>query len=311
MSIETTFAPVACFLLLVFAAAPCRSDDATGEKGDSVSVEGPAWDGQKGVWRYQVAGPFQKGPNAVEVLLPDDYDKSRRYRVLYVLPVEPGIGGRYGDGLRELKKIDAHNRHDLICVAPAFDAVPWFMDHATDPARRHESHLVQVVVPLIDARYSTAAAPEGRLLLGFSKSGWGAFTLLLRNPRLFGYAASWDAPLMQKEEDWNSFGIAQAAGTVENFRRYQPARLFASQAEHFQGDARFTLLGHKGFGGGGGAAYKGEHTHTRWAHDTMQSLGIRHVYDNRLIVDHRWGSGWVKPAVEALISIAEKGEKSN
>lgn len=280
------------------------ADDAPPEA--EAKIEAAQWDAEKGVWRFQVESPYLGGRNAVEVLLPDDFvlDGGRRYRVLYVLPVEPGIGGRYGDGLVEVKKLGVHNRHGLICVAPAFDTVPWFMDHPTDPERRHESYLVRAVLPLIDSRYPTVAGPEGRLLLGFSKSGWGAFILLLRHPDVFGYAAAWDAPLMLKEEDWDRWGIREAAGTLENFRRYQPARLLNSRAEHFRGRARFALLGHKSFGPQGGSSYQGEHTHTRWAHDTMNRLGIRHAYNNEVIVAHAWGGGWVGPAVEALMSIA-------
>ena len=297
-----------CFWFTVLCAATYPAEGPADAPGGSITVQGPSRDEQKGVWRYTVASPFQQGPNDIEVLLPETYDHSRRYRVLYVLPVETGIGGRYGDGLREIKKIDAHNRHGLICVAPAFDTVPWFMDHATDPQRRHESYMIEVVIPMIQERYSTTAKPEGRLLLGFSKSGWGAFTLLLRNPSVFGYAASWDAPLMLREEDWKNWGIADAAGTVENFREYQPRRLLESRAKHFQDRARFALLGHKNFGTAGGSTYAGEHAHTVGTHNLMESLGVRHVYDNRVVVGHAWHTGWVKPAVEALVSLAGESE---
>ena len=272
---------------------------------DSISIEGPVFEPQRGVWRFTVTSPFQQGPNHVEVLMPERYDRTERHRVLYVLPVEPGIGGRYGDGMLEVKKIDAHNRHGLICVAPAFDSVPWSMDHATDPQRRHEAYLLQVVIPMIDRMYSTAAAAKGRLLLGFSKSGWGAFTLMLRNPDVFGYAASWDAPLMLQEQDWENWGISQAAGTVENFQKYQPVRLLRARAEQFRDHARFALLGHKDFGTHGGSSYTGANAHTIGTHELMESLEIRHVYNNEVIVKHAWNTGWVEPAVAALVSLAE------
>ena len=53
--------------------------------------------------------------------------------------------------------------------------------------------------------------PHARLLLGFSKSGWGAFSLLLRYPERFGKAAAWDAPLMQERPD--RFGMGEILGT--------------------------------------------------------------------------------------------------
>jgi len=278
--------------------------------GFAAAADDPQWDEQKGVWRHSLSSAFQAGANDVEVLLPDDYDAERRYRVLYVLPVEPGIGGRYGDGLQEIRKLGAHNRYDLICVTPAFAATPWYMDHADDPKQRHERHMLDAVVPLIDARYPTVATPEGRLLLGFSKSGWGAFTLLLRHRDVVGYAASWDAPLMLREPDWQNFGIARAAGTVENFRRYQPRRLLADNAEHFRGRRpRFALLGHKSFGPNGSPAYAGENAHTKAAHALMQSLDIPHVYDNHVRVPHTFSGGWVGPTVDALMAAAGQPER--
>ncbi len=297
-----------CFAGVVLAATVLGLSVATAEQPGSDAesiVEGPERDAVRGVWRYQVAGPYLNGRNAVEVLLPDGFDPNQPHRVLYVLPVEPGVGGRYGDGLVEVRKTGLHNRARLICVAPAFPTTPWYMDHAEDARQRHESHLLKVVVPLMDARYPTVAKPEGRLLLGFSKSGWGAFTLLLRHPDVFGAAASWDAPLMLLDDDWQRFGVGRAAGTIENFRRYQPRRLLVERADGFRQRTRFALLGYKSFGPNGGPAYAGAHTHTRWAHDTMTRLGIRHVYNNEVVVSHAWDGGWVGPALAALLSIAE------
>ena len=303
----TRFPLGVCLWLTLSCPAALAADNPADAPADAISVEGPVRDEQKGVWRYTISSPFLNGPNHLEVLLPDDYDRGRRYQVLYVLPVEPGIGGRYGDGLEEVKKTDAHNRHGLICVTPAFDTWPWYIDHATDPKRRHESYMTEVVAPLIRKRYSTTGKPEGRLLIGFSKSGLGCVTLLLRNPDVFGYAAAWDAPFMLQEKDRERSRISTADGSVERFREYQPPRLFASQARHFQGRARFALLGHKSFGPiSHDAPHTDENDHTVATHRLMESLGIPHFYNNRIVVDHTWHSGWVEPAIEALVSLAAK-----
>jgi hypothetical protein len=44
--------------------------------------------------------------------------------MLYVLPVNAGIGGRCGDCLQEVKKTGLHTEHDLICVTMAFNTTP-------------------------------------------------------------------------------------------------------------------------------------------------------------------------------------------
>jgi hypothetical protein len=61
----------------------------------------------------------------------------------------------------------------------------------------------------------------GLLLLGFSKSGWGAlFSLLLRHPDVFGKAAAWDAPLVMDSP--GRHGNGDIFGTPENFEKYSP-----------------------------------------------------------------------------------------
>jgi len=279
------------------------------EMDPEAKVAGPVFKKEKQVWGYKVTSPYLKGENEVEVLLPDTFDKAKQYRVLYVLPVEPGIGGYFGDGLQEMRKADVHNRYDLICVAMAFDTVPWFGAHATDPQIRHEDHLMKVVVPLVESRCPTLGTREGRLLLGFSKSGWGAFSLILRNPGFFGYACSWDAPLMV---EWpGNWGIKEHFGTQENFEKYQIPRLFEKQASLFKKRTRLVLLGEMVFGAADSPDTRG---HAVLAHEKMTELGIRHAYRNDLKIPHQWKSdagpdkGWEKPAVDMLMEIANAPE---
>ncbi len=269
---------------------------------DEVTVSDVTFDAKKGVWHYVINSSYQHGENAVEVLLPDDFRKTEKYRVLYVLPVETGIGGHFGDGLQQVKAANAHNAHHLICVAPAFDVTPWYGDHATDPHARHEQYLKKVVVPIIEKNYPTVGGRDGRLLLGFSKSGWGAFTLILRDPEFFGYAASWDAPLMMQTEDFHNYAIPENMGTKENFAHYLPTELVKEHAEAFRDRTRLVLLGHAIFGSAPGKKFS---DHTAQMHEVMEKLGVRHAYNNNLKFSHTWSSGWVKPAIEALMQVVE------
>ena len=126
-----------------------------------------------GIRVHTVETPYQNGRQEIHVLLPDSYGDDKPYRVLYVLPVEKGFEQRYGYGLGVFKEMNAHNRHDLIVVQMGFEKEPWYGDHATDPKIRQASYLKEFVVPFIEKRYSTMGEREGRLLFGFSKSGWG------------------------------------------------------------------------------------------------------------------------------------------
>jgi hypothetical protein len=272
----------------------------------SALIEAPRFDRQKGVWTFVVESAYQRGPNAVEVLLPDRWEAGRRHRVLYVLPVQPGIGGPWGDGLQLVRALGVHNEHDLICVAPAFDTWPYYGSHASDPAIRHEEYLLRVLVPLIESRYTTHGAAEGRLLFGFSKSGWGAFLLTLRNPDFFGYACSWDAPMMVSERNFGLYETASHFGTREHMARYVPREWARRNAAHFRQRERLVLLGRNFFG----TRWLHDLPHTSGFHRLLRRLDIPHHYDNGIKVAHTWNHGWMKPAIAALMKIANADSPS-
>ena len=262
-------------------------------------VQGPSLDATKGVWVYQVASPYLGGVNPVEVLLPDDWAPGRTYRMLYVLPVHPGIGGRWGDGLQVVRALNAHNSHQLICVTPAFDTWPYYGAHASDSRIRHEAYILRVLLPLIESRYAGSGRRQDRLLLGFSKSGWGAFLLTLRNPEVFGFACSWDAPMMMTERNFGLYETAEHFGTRECMAQFVPRAWAKTTAHHFRDECRLVLLGHNFFG-------------TRWWHDLphtmcfhwlLKRLGIVHEYDNAIKVPHTWNAQWMGPAIERLMTV--------
>ncbi|HSI33078.1 MAG TPA: hypothetical protein VK986_05760 [Tepidisphaeraceae bacterium] len=267
----------------------------------------PTFDPDRGTHRLTLSGNCQKGDTTVDVLLPKTYDKAKPYRVVYVLPVEAGPPKRWGDGLMEVKKHDLHNAHDVICVAMTFDTIPWYVDHATDSHIRQATYLKQVVT-LIEQTYTTPGTKEGRLLLGFSKSGWGAVSLVLREPDFYGAAAAWDAPLMLKDEDWQSFEIPKAAGTREVFSAAAPPNLVPRMPAEFKNHKRFAILGEKNFGPAPGTKYAPD-GHTLAFHKWLTRHAIAHVYRDDLKVDHHWETGWVKPAFEALVQLPGKDER--
>jgi acetyl esterase/lipase len=238
---------------------------------------------------HSVSSPYQAGTTTIRVLLPDRIDEKTKHPVLYVLPVEAKDGRRYGDGLLEVKKAGLHNRYGLICVAPTFSHLPWYADHPTDKTIRQESYFLKVVVPFIEKTYPVLARPEGRLLVGFSKSGWGAFALLLRHPEVFGKAAAWDAPLMKDKP--NQFGMKQILGTQANFEKYRIAALLKQRAELLKKSCRLVLTGYGNF-----------RAHHQQAHRLMKELGVKCQYRDGPKRKHRWNNGWLEEAVDLLIS---------
>jgi S-formylglutathione hydrolase FrmB len=268
-------------LSLIWAA---RSDE-------PVRVAGASRDAN-GFLVHTVQSPYQDGPVKIRVLLPSKPEKGRRYRVLYVLPVEAGDGARYGDGLKEIEKLGLHDRHGLVCVQPTFARLPWYADHPTNDRIRQESHLLKVVLPFVEKTYPVQAKPEGRLVLGFSKSGWGAFSLLLRHPEVFGKAVAWDAPLDMDAP--GKYGSGAIFGTRVNFQKYQLTRLLKERAGKLGKGKRLALFGYGNFRD----AHKSVHV-------LMDRLKIAHEYKDGPRRKHDWHSGWVKEAAGFLVEPAD------
>lgn len=247
----------------------------------------PATTDNQGFLVHEIESPYQSGKTQIRVLLPDNLKKDRRYTVIYVLPVEAKTESRYGDGLIEIKKHDLHNKHQAIFVAPTFAQLPWYADHPTDSRVRQESYFVRAVVPAVEKNYPASTEPKDRLLLGFSKSGWGAWSLLLRHPEVFGRAAAWDAPLMM--ERFGKYGNADIFATQENFEKYRLTDLLKAKAAKLQGEPRLILTGYGGF-----------HAEHLQAHAMLDELKIPHAYRDGPQRKHDWYSGWVEEAVELL-----------
>src|SRR4051812_32963231 len=87
---------------------------------------------------HPITSSLQAGSTEIRVLLPDVVDRSKRYPVVYVLPVEPLSSDEFGDGLSEVQRHQLHNQHEAIFVAPSFANLPWYADHPTDPRIRQE-----------------------------------------------------------------------------------------------------------------------------------------------------------------------------
>jgi LmbE family N-acetylglucosaminyl deacetylase len=252
--------------------------------------------GEHGILVHAVESPYQAGETEIRVLPPDTPTKGTRYPVVYVLPVESRNERRYGDGLLEVRRHNLHNQLQAIFVAPTFSHLPWYADHPSDRLIRQESYFLKVVIPFVESHYPARAEPGGRLLLGFSKSGWGAFSLLLRHPDVFGRAAAWDAPLMMDRP--GKYGSGDIFGTTENFETYRITGLLKSRAAVLGEGVRMVHMGYGNF---------------RDDHEAFEALlkdlRVSHRYVDGPRRDHTWASGWVPEAAGMLFQDDEnRGE---
>jgi S-formylglutathione hydrolase FrmB len=144
------------------------------------------------------------------------------------------------------------------------------------------------VLPLVAERLPVKGGAENNLLLGFSKSGWGAWSLLLRHPDRFSRAAAWDAPLAMASP--TKYGMQGVFATQENFEPYQITTALERNVAHLKGPARLGLFGYGNF--------RDQHV---TVHDRLVEMGIPHEYRDGPKREHTWSSGWVTEAVEWLV----------
>ncbi len=238
------------------------------------------------VQEYLLNSKSQAGPTCVRVVTPADARSADR--LIYLLPVEAGDEHVYGDGLAEAQRLDLSERLGAILVAPTFSHLPWYADHPTESSLCQERYFLEDVVRRVRELHALPCDRVG--LLGFSKSGWGAFSLLMRHPDVFGAACAWDAPLMLESPD--RFGTAGIFGTQDNFERYRIARLFETSAACLRARRRLGLFGYGGF-----------REQMQQAHATLESLGVPHAYQDGPCCDHRWEGGWLEPVALELAAM--------
>ena len=244
-----------------------------------------------GVTHYSLSSPYQKNATTLRILADPAALKADILRIVFVLPVEPKEEHRFGDGLEEFRKLDLSRKYGVVVVAPSFEQLPWYADHPTDEGVRQESHFLLAVIPAVDRLFP--AKKTQRLLLGFSKSGWGAYSLILRNPELFAAASAWDAPLMKVKPD--QFGMDGIFATQENFEKYEISHLLSTKGAPFQAAKRLVLSGYGNF-----------REHTQQAHALLESLKIQHEYADGPPRKHVWDSGWVEESLKALLDVTKE-----
>lgn len=242
-----------------------------------------------GFLRHVIRCEYQAGETSLRVLLPTGIKPGEKLRVMLVLPVEPQEEHKYGDGLAEVRRHDLHNKHRLICASPSFSHLPWYADHPTDARVRQETYLLKVVLPALRERYPCSERPDDCLLLGFSKSGWGAWSLLLRHPDMFGRVAAWDSPLVESAP--KKYGMSVVFPSDESFAQYDLTKILRQRADSVRGRRRLGLFGYDNF-----------YEQTTAMHQLLDELQVPHEYRSTERRKHLWNTGWVPEAVEFLVA---------
>ncbi len=260
----------------------------------------------KGVDVYKLKSEYSVDPQTLRVVVPDSYTVHKQYKVVYLLAVENQQIEYKNSSLFVVLKEGLHNLFNVIFVEVNFEITPWYGDHATDAKVRQESYILDRAVPFIDIKYNTIAAKEGRVLMGYSKSGWGSVSLLFRNPYTFGYALVWDSPFFL---DQFVFGMQPIFGTLEQLREYRPDLLVNDSAKEFTQETRIVLLG-ENYWGDMIPPFSGT-SHTKEYHALLSSHNIQHVYVDDIDSPHAWDSRWMIQALHFFADISNDSVLTN
>ena len=230
------------------------------------------------------------GPQTLRVLTPTNPAVGVAHNFLIVLPVEPGLGNSFGDGLETLQALDAQDQYNLTIIEPTFEIDPWYANNPTDSHLQYETFMTQELLPWIKQNLATTGH-EQTWLIGFSKSGYGAEDLILKHPDLFTLAAAWDFPADMSSYDELGSDPAANYGTDANFQaNYRLTTAFVDSLKTpFLANNRIWI--------GGYSLFQSDMSDYD---NLLTSEGIAHSTETPQDVAHRWDSGWVPMALAAL-----------
>ena len=191
----------------------------------------------------------------VNVLLPDGYDASHRYPVLFLLH---GGGENYStfDTKYDIRNHTAGR--DLIVVMPDGGAAGWYCDPESSNVgpRNWETFHIKELLPWVDATFATTGQASRRAISGFSMGGFGALKYAAKYPELFASVSSHSGPADLRIQDgavvhWANFtasatdlkggtiyGIpwdqarVSADNPVEHVESYRGKRVFLVSGRH-------------------------------------------------------------------------------
>jgi len=264
------------------------SSSSGGSSGLSVQYLGTD---ASGVQTYQMTSPDNgPGPEYLRVLQPDNPAAGVTHNFIYVLPVEAGESDTFGDGLQVIQSLNLQNQYNLTVIEPSFGIDPWYADNPLVSTSQEDTFMATDLQPWVTANLGTTGA-EQHWLIGFSKSGIGGQTLILRHPDKFTLAASWDFPADMVAYDQFGGSSTPSYGTDANFQanyRLTPAFLSAHAAP-FQASNRIWIGGYQIF------------QQDMADYDALLTAqGIKHTTEAPTAMEHRWDSGWVPIALAAL-----------
>lgn len=121
------------------------------------------------------------------VSVPDGERPAEGWPVVYLLH---GAWGNYTDWAKATGACADADEVGIMAVLPDGHPFGWYVDSATEPLLRYETHIIEELIPLVNRTFPVRQDREGRGITGLSMGGHGALTLAVKHPDLFGSATS-------------------------------------------------------------------------------------------------------------------------
>ncbi len=244
---------------------------------------------QEGVLLYnKVKSPYQEDSTNV-LTLHTELSTSDSLIIFFVLPVEKQkVRYKYGSGIHEIKDLIDSNliSNNTVFIQPGFTRVPWYGNHPSNRQIWQEKYLVDLIeqVSEIFSKYNFKI-----YLLGFSKSGWGSMSLLLKYPGLIDGIFIWDAPLSTGFNiNWGMGQVFRDKNYFEN--NYRLAKRVCASPRRLK-DKIIVI--------GGYALFRKE---TETFLEVMDECKIKYHYCQDLLFKHEWNREWIYPLFKHLKS---------
>ncbi len=243
---------------------------------------------------YDITNASGLEPFAVRVLTPQHPSTDYPHSFLYDLQVEPGLAqSTWGSGLNELQNLDVEDQYNATIIEPIFPMDSWYADNPNDPTVNYETFVADILPQWVDSNFSTTGT-EQNLLVGFSKSGYGALDLELKHPSVFSAVAAFDFPGdMTSYDDYGS-SSANDYGTQANFQNnYEMNVSFVgAHAAPFTTSDRILISE--------GPVFQSQVADF----DTLlTSQGVAHTLLDQTNDTHSWPGGWLSGAVAGLYGL--------
>lgn len=229
----------------------------------------------------------------LHVKKPSGYNTSQTWPVLWMLPA---LSDATEAGASNLRPVDIEaagnyaNTYQCIVVIPFERAPEYFWWGKLNTGNNDlDGYLMDAIWPWLARTYNASTSRNDHLMIGYSKSGHGALSFLLRRPDRIGFIAADDAPWTKV---WPSNFNDAGFGTEANFNTYDPAQILPANLASVDDKERIYLS----------AGYTFESDYDDFL-PILDSNSVEYTAAKTVRAKHAWLSSWADPAVAAIFAM--------